>query len=592
MKTIEKLEALRRLMKREGIDAYIVQSGDAHTSEYVCEHWKARQWASGFTGSTGTLVVTQKEAGLWTDGRYFIQAETELKDSTIKLQKMQTEGYPTVEEWLFENMGEGEVVGVDGRTVPVALYKKYLTNLRKKNVTLKLDVDLVGEIWADRPKQSWGKTFEHELCYAGKSRAEKLSEVRAEMKKEAVASYIITALEDIAWIYNYRGGDIEHLPVSFAFSFLTMDKAYLFIDETKLEPALKQNLLADGVILKSYEEAMDFFKSYDKPERIYLNPSTTNSLIVNSLSKKLEIAEGIDLTAKLKACKNEVEIKNIRNSQIKDGVAVAKFIKWVKEAVKTESIDEKDIHQKLIELRSEQELFMGASFSTIAAYMANAALAHYNPEVGESAKIQPKGFLLVDSGGQYLDGTTDMTRTIVVGEISDKMKKDYTLVLKSHISLAMAKFLYGTAGVNLDILARQPMWEHGIDYKHGTGHGIGYVLSVHEGPQSIGLTSPHVKLEKGMLLSNEPGIYRQGEWGIRTENTVLVVEDEVTQFGTFLKFETVAFCPFDLEAVDVSMLKCKEKEWLNNYHAQVYEKLSPHMNEEEQAWLKNETRAV
>ncbi len=592
MTSVEKLAALRSQMKENGIDAYIILSPDAHSSEYVCSHWSSRAWLSGFNGSAGTVAVTMDKAGLWTDGRYFIQAENQLKDSTIDLFKMNIDGVPAIQEWLKDQLPKGAVVGFDGRTISYDLYNKYMSEFKKNKITTKFDVDLIDKIWKDRPALPLDKVYEHSVEFAGKSRIEKLNDVRAELKKEGAESCVISSLDDIAWLFNIRGTDVPFTPVVYAYSFITMDKAYLFINATKLEPKLKACLESDGVIIKDYNEIIGFLKGYDKQETMFLSPDRISISIKNSVPDSIDITEGIDITTKLKAVKNLTEIENLRKSQIRDGVATIRLIKWVKENVGKLDIEEADIHDKINSFRKELGNFIDASFPTIAGYMPNAALMHYNPLKGKSAKLKPEGMLLVDTGGQYFDGTTDITRTFALGEIPEEMKKDFTIVLKSHISLATAKFLYGAGGNSLDILARKPMWDLGLDYKCGTGHGLGYLLSVHEGPQNFRYSSPYLKLEAGMLLTNEPGIYKKDVWGIRIENTMLVVKDYENENGSFMRFETVSPCPIELNALKREMLTNEEAKWLNEYHADVYNKLSPFLSDDEKTWLKHETRAI
>ncbi len=596
MEVLERLNALRTKMKEQGIDAYIVLNTDPHGSEYPCSRFKAREWISGFDGSAGIFAITQKEAALYTDGRYFIQAKRQLEGTEIELLKMNIDGALTLEDWIKTKLSENCVVGFDGKTVSVSLYNKFENKFRKNKVEFKTDIDLIDEIWKDREQLPKEKVFEHDIKFAGKTRLEKLEQLRHEMDNEEADCYLIASLDDIAWLFNFRGNDVLNTPVSYAYSFISKDKAYLFIDTQKLEDGIKQSLLKDGVILKEYDEISEFLRQYDKEETIFINPDKVSISLKNSFNKNLETACGIDITTKLKTIKNEIEIENIRNSQVRDGVVVAKLIKWIKKAVKVNEVYESDIHDILCGLRRKQENSFGVGFSTIAAYMENAAQMHYSPVKRKSAKLLPKGMLLIDTGWQYLDGTTDITRTIALGDVSEQMKRDFTLVLKSHINFAMAKFLYGATGANLDTIARKIMWEHGLDYKCGTGHGLGYFLSVHEGPQNVRMNAHDTKFEAGMIVTNEPGIYKEGLYGIRTENTVLVTFDYENENGKFMKFETISFCPIDLDLVDVSLLSDNEIEWLNNYHEQVYEKLSPSfisdISEEGLNWLKNATRKI
>ena len=594
MNCVEKLSALRAAMKREGVDAWIVLTSDAHGTEYLPEYWQCRAWLSGFTGSAGSLVVTKDEAHLWADGRYHIQARDQLEGSTITLQKMGLDGVPPLQEWLRDNLSEKAVIGIDGRTVSAELYRTFQKEFKKKKFSARLDLDLLGEIWKDRPAFPKGKAFEHAVRFAGKTRPEKLEDIRERMKIEGADCYLISSLDDIAWLFNFRGTDTDVLPANYAYAFITKTDSYLFIDEAKLGE-LKAVLAKDGVQLKGYDEILPFLKSYKTAGNIFIDPNRISARLFGSIPETLAVFEGPEITAWLKAQKNSVEIENLRRCYARDCAAVTKFIRWVKEAVHHGEIEEADIHDKVNEFRKRGENFIGPSFSTIAAYKANAAQMHYFPVKGQSAKLKPEGFLLVDTGGHYFDGTTDITRTIVLGAINDEMKKDFTLTLKSVIRLSMAKFLYGAFGASLDILARGVMWENGMDYKSGTGHGVGYFLNVHESPPGIRYNPTPaglVKLEKGMVTTNEPGVYKEGKWGIRTENTLLVEKDYTNEDGTFMKFETLSFCPIDHRAIDKPLLSADELQWLNDYHAKTYETLSPFMSDEEKAWLKEETKAL
>ncbi|MCL2699637.1 MAG: aminopeptidase P family protein, partial [Defluviitaleaceae bacterium] len=572
MTTNEKLSLLRKKMREHRLGAYIIPSEDAHQSEYAAEHWRGRAWLTGFDGSAGVAVVTKSQAALWVDGRYYIQAALQLTGSEFQLMKIGTDDIK-VYDWLTAELSFCSDVGIDGRVLSVTEAEKYAAGLSLRGIRLKTDIDLLADIWADRPSlsQSQGaKIFDHGAEYAGKTRAEKLTEIRAAMREKNAGGYLISSLDDIAWLFNLRGGDIEFTPVFYSYAFVDMRRAYLFADETKFEDGLTELLAADEITVLSYSAVADFLRGYDYKGRIFIDPDRTSVYLKERIA--YSITHGQELTAKLKAIKNGTELRNIEDTQIKDGAATVRFIKWIKEAVHTNDLEEADIHDRLIELRGEQAAFKGASFGTIAAYMANAALMHYSPVKGASAKLAPHGMLLVDSGGQYLGGTTDLTRTIALGDIPGEMKRDFTTVLRAHIALASARFLYGASGSYLDAIPRSVMWAEGLDYKCGTGHGIGYFLCVHEGPQRFRFMSDDLtRLEPGMLLTNEPGVYREGMWGIRTENTVRVTEDAETPDGRFLKFETISYCPVDLAAVDIALMSQNERAWLNAYHAMVYE---------------------
>jgi Xaa-Pro aminopeptidase len=588
----ERVSELRRLMKEKNIDAYIIPSCDAHQSEYVAEHWKSRTWISGFTGSAGTVVVAKNEAGLWTDGRYYIQAEKQLEGSGIKLFKMREPNVPSTTEWIFSTLDEGSCVGFDGKVFSAASVKNMKETFSKKKLSINSEYDLIDLIWNDRPEVPMNKIYIHEVKYSGKSRNEKIKEVRKYMKEEGANHYLLASLDDIAWLFNIRGNDVSNNPVAISYALISEKEVYIFIDNRKVSNGVRKELEQEGIILKEYENIQQYLKALDDNDKVLFDANKTNIWLYNSLPENCETINKRNITTKLKAIKNDIEIENLRRCQTRDGAAMVKFLYWLDNTVGKEKVTEISATDKLIGFRAEQELYMASSFDYIAGYKEHAAMMHYKATPDSDYELKREGMFLVDSGGQYLDGTTDITRTIVLGKLSEEEKFDFTLTLKGHIALNKAKFLYGTRGIQLDILARRPLWEHGIDYKCGTGHGVGFLLNVHEGPQSI---SPHlldVKIEKGMVTTNEPGVYKEGKHGIRIENTTLAVEDQQTEFGQFMKFEVISYCPIDLEAINVDMLTKEEKEWLNDYHKDVYEKLSPYLNEEEKVWLKNETREI
>ncbi|EHK2441334.1 aminopeptidase P family protein [Clostridium perfringens] len=591
MKVTERLERLRKSMKDKGIDYYIIPSGDAHQSEYVCEYYRGRAYMSGFTGSAGTLLVGLEKAILWTDGRYFIQALEELKGSGIEMFKMRILGWPTLLEWLKENAKAGETIAFDGKVFSVGEYKDFKKLEKENKVNIKIDEDLLDEVWKERPALPEEKAFLHEVKYCGKSAKEKLREVREEMKKLGANNYIIASLDDIAWLYNIRGNDVKCNPVVLSYALVKENEAYLYVDKSKLTAKMETELLNEGVTLKSYDEI-----GYDISNlegKILIDPNKTSAYLYECIKDKNNIVELGNITTKFKAIKNEVELDNLRKCQVRDGVAMVKFMKWLKYNIGKIEISEISASDKLEELRSLGELFKGISFETIAGHKEHGAMMHYSSTPESDYALEPRGFLLIDSGGQYLDGTTDITRTFVLGELTEEERKDYTLVLKGHIGLMRAKFLKGTTGSALDIKAREPLWNEGIDYKCGTGHGVGFFLNVHEGPQSISPVPNKVALEPGMIITNEPGVYREGKHGIRTENTMVVVKDTSSEeFGEFYKFETISLCPIDLAGLDISLINDEEKVWLNNYHKKVYDLLSPYLDEEEKEFLKNETREI
>jgi len=588
----DRVEKLRQLMKENQMDAYIIPSFDAHQSEYVAEHWKCRQWISGFTGSAGTVVITLEDAGLWTDGRYYIQAEKQLEDSGIRLFRMMDPGVPFYSEWLTDVLKEESIVGFDGNVFSINMVKKMEKDLKAKSIELKMNQDLIGDLWKDRPEIPKGPMFTHEVKYAGKSRVEKLNEVREEMKNKGANYYILTSLDDIAWLLNIRGNDVPNNPIVIANVIVAEHKCYLFIDSCKVPHLVKLELETEGIELKANHEIQTFLENLSGGDAIILDTNKTNINLYNAINSNTKKIESPNITTNLKAIKNEVEIKNLKWCEIKDGLAMVKFIKWLKSAVDKEEITEITAEERLEDFRRGQEGFVGPSFDTIAGYKEHAAMMHYKANKYNQFTLKNEGLFLIDSGGQYYDGTTDITRTIVLGKLTDEQKRDFTLVLKGFIALSSVKYLYGATGSNLDVLARQPIWQYGMDYKCGTGHGVGFFLNVHEGPQSIRNDNNNVILEKGMIITNEPGIYLEGKYGIRIENMMLVVEDEKTEFGQFMKFEAITYCPIDLAGINKEMLTESEMKWLNNYHQEVYTKLVPYLNEEERVWLREETREI
>ncbi|NFO88761.1 aminopeptidase P family protein [Clostridium botulinum] len=591
MRTFEKIEKLREIMNKENIDYYVVPSGDFHQSEYVAEHFKSRAYITGFTGSAGTALIGREKGILWTDGRYFIQAEQQLKNSGIELYQMRIPGWPTLHEWLMENMKSGETVSFDGRLFSANEYKEFKKIKDKKDINIVMDKDLIEEIWNDKPELPKEKAFLHDIKYCGKSAKEKIEEVRVEMKKIGAESYIISSLDDIAWLYNIRGNDVKDTPVVLAYAVVNEEKATLYIDKNKLSNEDQIKLNNEGIKIDEYNNIFEDVK--DIKNSVILDSNKVSGYIYTLINENVEVIEALNITTKLKAIKNSIEIENLKRCQIKDGVAMVRFLKWLKESVGKENITEVTVADKLLELRSKGDLFVEESFGTIAGYKDHAAMMHYSATDESAYELKPEGILLVDSGGQYLDGTTDITRSFILGKLTDEEKKDFTLVLKSHINLMKAKFLKGTTGSNLDVLARTILWDEGMDYKCGTGHGVGFFLSVHEGPQSIRPIPNTVVLEPGMILTNEPGVYKEGKHGIRTENVMLVTNDiETDEGGEFYKFEVMSYCPIDIEGIDKSLLTEAERKWLDVYHTETYAKLSPYLNDEEKNFLKNATREI
>ncbi|MDR7871251.1 MAG: aminopeptidase P family protein [Tissierellaceae bacterium] len=588
----ERVSKLRELMKSKGITAYIIPTSDPHQSEYLASHYKGRTWISGFTGSAGTVVITQTHANLWTDGRYFIQAENQLKGSEYKLFKMGVPGVPNYIQWLKDNIKSGDTIGYDGKVFSQTTAERLEKEFEGLGVGFNDEFDLVGEIWEDRPELTKEQAFHHELKYTGLSASEKIEKVRENIKAKNADYFLIGSLDDIAWLYNIRGRDVKSNPVIISYALISMDKAYVFVDKDKINSEVESYLNNNGVSVLSYEDVIDYVKDIESTATVILEKDKINRWIYNAIPKECNIINELNYTTILKGNKNDTEIENQRNAYIKDGVALAKFFHWVDSNIGKIEINELSAGDKLLEFRKEQDLFIEPSFDTISAYGANAAMAHYSATEDSYSILEEKGFYLVDSGGQYLDGTTDITRTVAVGPLTHEEKRDFTLTLKGHINLISTKFLEGTNGYQLDILCRAPLWKEGLDFKHGTGHGVGYLLNVHEGPHRIASAPNDVALEKGMVVSIEPGVYKAGKHGIRIENIVVVTDDIETESGKFMKFEVLSYVPIDLDAIDVELLSYDEKQWLNSYHKDVYDKLSPYLNEEEKAWLQHNTRSI
>lgn len=593
----QRIENIRDLMKEKNIYAYIVPSSDYHQSEYVGDYFKSREFMSGFTGSAGTLIISMDEAGLWTDGRYFIQAENELKDSGIKLFKMGEEGVPTIEEYLLEKLPKNSTLGFDGRVMSVKEGQSLANKLAFKGINIEYKYDLVNDIWEDRCSLPTEKAFLLGIEYSGESFSDKLSRIRAVMKAKKATTHILASLDDIAWLFNIRGRDVKSNPVVLSYAVITIDSVYLFIDKNKIGKDIRAELSKENVQIKGYEEVYEFIKNIDENEVVLIDTSKVNYAIYNNIPSNVQKIEERNPSILFKSIKNEIELKNIRNSHIKDGVAFTKFMYWLKNNIGKIEITEISATQKLEEFRREQDKFIEPSFSTIAAYKDHAAMMHYSATEESNYKLEPRDLFLVDSGGQYFDGTTDITRTIALGPIPENVRKDFTNVVRGMIRLSKAKFLYGCRGYNLDILARGPLWEEGIDYKCGTGHGIGFVLNVHEGPNGFRWKvrediDDTCILEEGMVTTNEPGVYVENSHGIRIENEIVVRKAEKNEYGQFMDFEVITFAPIDLDAIDESLILKDEKVYLNNYHKQVYDKISPYLNEEEKQWLKTYTREI
>lgn len=592
----ERLSRLRALMQQKGVGAYYVPTADFHLSEYVNPYFKSRQYLTGFTGSAGTLVVTMDEAALWVDGRYFIQAEEQLSGTPVKLMKMGEEGVPSVLEYLSK-LPEGTVIGLDGRTVSAAMALRMEKTLSTRNIALEPDMDLVGDIWPDRPPLPNAPVYVLGVDSVGVSAADKIADIRRVLVEKDADAHVLCTLDDIAWLFNLRGGDVECNPVFLSYAIIERDAAYIFADKSKFHACVQEYLRQLNVTLLPYNDIYEFASKYDEGDAILLSTASVNYTLYDKLYDKAIIIDEENPEQLKKAIKNPVEIENMRKAHIKDGLAVTRFMRWVKENVGKEPISELSAAAKMDSLRLETEGNLGRSFSTISAYGPHAALPHYAPTEESNLAVEPRGFLLMDSGGQYYEGTTDITRTIAVGPLTDTEKKHFALVLRSMLRLANARFLYGCRGLNLDILARGPLWDEGLDFKHGTGHGIGYLLNVHEAPNGFRWKIVPERVdscvfEEGMITSDEPGIYIEGSHGIRTENLIVCRKGEKNEYGQFMYFETLTMAPIDLDAIDPSYLNDTEKQQLNDYHKLVYEKLSPYMDDGEREWLRKYTRAI
>lgn len=588
----ERLEKLRKMMKEKEIDAYIVPTTDPHSSEYVAEHYKGRSFISGFTGSAGTALITHNKALLWTDGRYFIQAQNEIKNSEYKLMKMGEKEVPSYQKWLEENLQVGDSLGFDGKLFSEKQVEDLEEKLSGKKINFIYEFDLLRDIWRDRPELPNEKAFVLDKKYAGITSKEKIEQVRDYMDEKKADILLLSSLDDIAWLFNIRGGDISHSPVVISYASISKEEAYIFVDKSKIEKEVESVLNENGIRVKEYEDISNFIEQISEDKTVILDKKKINRWLYKSLSKDIKVIHEVDITTKLKAIKNDIELKNQRSTYVKDGVALVKFFHWLDTNIGKIEITEVTAADKLEGFRKEQELYMEPSFGTISAYGENAAMAHYSATKDSFSVLKAQGLYLVDSGGQYLDGTTDITRTVGLGEISDEEKRDFTLTLKAHINLSRMKFLKGSNGYQLDIACRYPLWQEGLDFKHGTGHGVGFVLNVHEGPHRIANAPNDISLEEGMVVSIEPGVYKAGRHGIRIENIVAVQKDIETEFGQFMSFETLSFVPIDLNCIDIKLLDEVEKKWLNSYHQEVYNKLSPFLNKDINKYLEEKTKSI
>lgn len=593
----ERISSLRAAMKKHNIDMYFIPTSDYHDSEYVNAYFRGRAWLSGFTGSAGLMVVTQKKAVVWSDGRYFIQAEKQLKDTCIDFYRMGEKGYPSTFEFIRDESTSNSTLGFDGKVVSTIFGENLERALHKKQVNIVYECDLLNEIWTDRPSLPSDELYELEMQYAGKTLKDKVSDVRAYMQKVNATKYVLTSLDDIAWLMNIRGNDIENTPVVLSYVLMSDTHFTFYVDAGKINEKMAHYFAMNQIEIKPYNAIYDDVKHFAEHDVVLVDKERVNYRIVKSIPEETKIVSRANPTTLMKAIKNEVELQNLRLAHIKDGVAVTKFMHWLKTNVGNIDMDEVSVDVYLHGCRAAQENFIEESFATIAAYNANAAMMHYSATDQDKATLQPNGMLLVDSGGQYLEGTTDITRTFSLGEVEAIKKRDFTLTLKGMIQLSKARFLEGCTGLNLDILARQPLWDIYLDYKCGTGHGVGYLLSVHEGPHGIRWRQAFNRkedtpLQEGMVVTNEPGVYIEGSHGIRCENELIVRKDKENEYGQFLTFETITFAPFDLDLIDVQYLDEATKSWLNEYHKEVYEKIAPFLNAEEKEWLATYTRAI
>ncbi len=587
-----RISNLRQSMQGKGLDAYVIFGTDPHMGEYLPARWQTRAFISGFTGSAGMVVVTPDKAALWTDSRYFLQAEEQISGTGIDLVKMRTPGFPEPDQWLKANLEKGSVVGTDEWNVSANQFTSMQKSLDEAGISFAEAGDLLDAIWPNRPALPDSPVYEHDLEFACTSRTEKIAIIAKELQKAGAEMQIVTALDDLAWTLNLRGTDVEFNPVFVAYAVVSANKTVLFVTGAKVSAELKVKLESENIDVKGYSEITSYLQNLPQGTKILIDRDRTNQAILKNIPADCKIVPGLSIPCQLKAIKSKSEVLHIRNAQRKDGVALVEFIHWIKSNVGKMPINEYTVAEKLNEIRAKQEGFKGISFYPIVGYKEHGAIVHFHVEEHNALPVEKDGFLLFDSGGQYLDGTTDTTRTIALSELSAQQKSDFTITLKGMISLTNVVFPVNTRGYHLDIMARKDMWRNGLNYGHGTGHGVGYFLNVHEGPMSIRQEFNDRVIEEGMVMSNEPALYRLGEYGLRTENMMVCVKDRSTEYGDFLRFETLTLCPIDLGAIDKSLLNSEEIQWLNDYHQWVYNELSPFLTEELKAFLKEETRAI
>ena len=595
--TREIISKLRAIMEEDGLDAYIIPSSDNHQSEYVGEFFKARAYVSGFTGDAGTVVITKNDAGLWTDGRFFLQAAYQLKDSGIKLFKMGNPGVPTILEYLEAEMPNNGKLGFDGRLIAMQEGEQLVQKLANKNITVEYDHDLVDKVWENRPKLANEPVFLLEEKYSGESTTSKLQRVRDVMKEAGANYHVIATLDDIAWLLNIRGNDVMYSPLVLCYAVVSMKKVYLFIEESRLDDKVKETLSKDNVVLRPYNDIYEYVKDFKAEDVVLIDPDRINYALYKNIPACTKKIKMDNPTVLFKAVKNPIELSNIEKAHVKDGVAITKFMYWLKTNVGKIKITEISASEKLEEFRKMQDNYLWQSFEPICAFKEHAAMMHYTSTPETDVELTEGNFLLADTGGNYFEGSTDITRTIALGEVNETLKHHFTAVARAMMNLARAKFLYGCKGYSLDVLAREPLWNIETDYKCGTGHGVGYLLNIHEAPAGFrwqAIPSKHEthQLEEGMVITDEPGIYIDGSHGIRTENELIVRKGTKNEFGQFMYFDPVTYAPIDLDAIDPEDLNRDEKLYLNNYHKLVYKKLSPYLTDEEREWLKLYTREI
>ena len=588
----ERLSDLRKFMESKNLNVFVIPSTDPHLSEYPAATWESRKWISGFTGSAGTIVVSLKEAGLFTDSRYFLQGVTELENTGIDLFKMGLPETPDMIDWIISQAGENGKVGIDGLVYAAADAQLLENKLKRKNIELITEYDPFEEIWIDRPEIPTNEIFALSEDVTGESTKSKIERIVAELKKEDADGMLMVTLDTVAWTFNIRGNDVDFNPVAVAYAYISEKETVLFINPKKLTEEIADNLKQQGVTLAHYNKIFDYVANLPANTTVLVTGSKINRRLLQTIPTNCSVVDVPSPADLMKSKKNETELKGFRNAMLKDGLALVKFYMWMEKAVPAGEVTEVTIEEKLREYRSQQPLYFGESFNTIAGYKGNGAIVHYHATPENHLKVDPEGLMLIDSGAQFMDGTTDITRTLAVGPLTEQMKKDYTNVLKGHIQIATAIYPQGTRGSQLDVLARKALWDNCLHYSHGTGHGIGHFLNVHEGPQNIRLEENPVTLQPGMVTSNEPGLYRADEYGIRIENLIITQEYNKNEFGAFYNFETITLCHIDTAPIVKELMTDKEIEWLNNYHTMVFDKLSPHLNDEEKSWLKEKTKHI